>query len=39
MSQQQPNILLIIADQLIPFLTGAYGTSGTQTPKSESAGQ
>jgi choline-sulfatase len=29
---QQPNILLIMADQLVPFLTGAYGHPVVQTP-------
>lgn len=28
----KPNILLIMADQLIPFLTGAYGHDVVQTP-------
>lgn len=32
MKQQQPNILFIIADQLIPFLTGAYGHPVVKTP-------
>jgi choline-sulfatase len=29
---QPPNILLILADQLVPFLTGAYGHPVVQTP-------
>jgi len=29
---QPPNILLIMADQLVPFLTGAYGHPVVQTP-------
>jgi choline-sulfatase len=29
---QQPNILLIMADQLMPFLTGAYGHPVVKTP-------
>jgi choline-sulfatase len=29
---QQPNILLVMADQLVPFLTGAYGHPVVQTP-------
>ncbi len=32
MSQAKPNILLIMADQLIPHLTGAYGHDVVQTP-------
>jgi arylsulfatase A-like enzyme len=28
----KPNILLILADQLTPFLTGAYGHPVVQTP-------
>jgi choline-sulfatase len=29
---QSPNILLVMADQLVPFLTGAYGHPVVQTP-------
>src|SRR5215210_6724583 len=29
---QQPNILLVMADQLVPFLTGAYGHRVVRTP-------
>ncbi|RPI84829.1 MAG: choline-sulfatase [Chloroflexi bacterium] len=29
---EQPNILLVMADQLVPFLTGAYGHPVVQTP-------
>ncbi|HEX6291180.1 MAG TPA: sulfatase-like hydrolase/transferase, partial [Herpetosiphonaceae bacterium] len=29
---QSPNILLIMADQLVPFLTGAYGHAEVKTP-------
>src|SRR3712207_9318986 len=29
---QRPNILLVVADQLVPFLTGAYGHPVVQTP-------
>ena len=32
MSQRKPNILLVIVDQLIPFLTGAYGHDVVKTP-------
>ncbi|MBD3307251.1 choline-sulfatase [candidate division KSB3 bacterium] len=32
MKSQPPNILLIMADQLIPFLTGAYGHEVVKTP-------
>lgn len=32
MTQEKPNILLIMADQLIPFLTGAYGHKVVKTP-------
>jgi choline-sulfatase len=32
MSQQKPNILFIMADQMIPFLTGAYGHPVVKTP-------
>lgn len=32
MIQQKPNILFIMADQLIPFLTGAYGHPVVKTP-------
>jgi choline-sulfatase len=32
MSSQQPNILLIQADQMTPFLTGAYGHPVVRTP-------
>ncbi|MGC9346783.1 MAG: sulfatase-like hydrolase/transferase, partial [Anaerolineae bacterium] len=32
MSQDHPNILLIQADQMTPFLTGAYGHPVVQTP-------
>ena len=28
----QPNILMIISDQMTPFLTGAYGHPVVQTP-------
>jgi len=28
----QPNVLLVLCDQLIPFLTGAYGHSVVRTP-------
>jgi len=28
----RPNFLLIIADQVMPFLTGAYGHPVVQTP-------
>ena len=30
--QSKPNILLIVCDQLMPFLTGAYGHPVVQTP-------
>jgi choline-sulfatase len=29
---ERPNILLVMADQLVPFLTGAYGHRVVQTP-------
>ena len=29
---QSPNILLIMADQLVPFLTGAYDDPVVKTP-------
>jgi choline-sulfatase len=29
---QRPNILVVLADQLVPFLTGAYGHRVVQTP-------
>src|SRR3954452_7786744 len=32
MSSQPPNILLIMADQLVPFLTGAYDHPVVHTP-------
>jgi len=32
MNQRKPNILFIMADQLIPFLTGAYGHPVVKTP-------
>jgi choline-sulfatase len=32
MDRHRPNILFIIADQLIPFLTGAYGHPVVKTP-------
>ena len=32
MDQQKPNILFIMADQMIPFLTGAYGHPVVKTP-------
>jgi choline-sulfatase len=32
MSANQPNILMIMADQLMPFLTGAYGHPVVKTP-------
>lgn len=32
MTASQPNILLIMADQLMPFLTGAYGHPVVKTP-------
>jgi choline-sulfatase len=32
MSQTRPNILFIMADQLMPFLTGAYGHPVVRTP-------
>jgi choline-sulfatase len=32
MNARTPNILLVMADQLIPFLTGAYGHPVVQTP-------
>ena len=32
MSLRQPNILLIMADQLMPFLTGAYDHTVVKTP-------
>lgn len=32
MPDHKPNILLIQADQLTPFLTGAYGNPVVQTP-------
>ncbi len=32
MTQQTPNILVIMADQLVPFLTGAYGHPVVKTP-------
>ena len=28
----QPNILMVISDQMTPFLTGAYGHPVVQTP-------
>lgn len=31
-NDKKPNILLIMADQLTPFLTGAYGHKGVKTP-------
>jgi len=31
-SLQKPNILFIMADQIIPFLTGAYGHPVVKTP-------
>src|SRR4051812_29029950 len=30
--QRHPNILLVVADQLVPFLTGAYGHPVVRTP-------
>jgi len=30
--QQKPNILMILTDQLTPFLTGAYGHPVVKTP-------
>jgi choline-sulfatase len=32
MKLQKPNILFIMVDQLIPFLTGAYGHPVVKTP-------
>ncbi len=32
MASQHPNILLIMVDQLGPFLTGAYDQPGVKTP-------
>jgi choline-sulfatase len=32
MPERRPNILLVMADQLVPFLTGAYGHPVVQTP-------
>jgi choline-sulfatase len=32
MPDRAPNILLVMADQLVPFLTGAYGHRVVQTP-------
>ena len=32
MPERPPNILLVMADQLVPFLTGAYGHRVVQTP-------
>lgn len=32
MNQQTPNILFVLADQMIPFLTGAYGHPVVKTP-------
>jgi len=32
MTDKQPNFLLIISDQMIPFLTGAYGHPTVKTP-------
>jgi choline-sulfatase len=32
MSQKQPNILLLMADQLVPMMTGAYGHQIAHTP-------
>ena len=29
---QPPNILVVLTDQLVPFLTGAYGHPVVQTP-------
>nr|WP_290371100.1 choline-sulfatase [Ruania halotolerans] len=31
-TNEQPNILLIMADQLVPFLTGPYGDAVVRTP-------
>lgn len=28
----RPNILIVMADQLVPFLTGAYGSTASRTP-------
>lgn len=33
--RDQPNILLVMADQLVPFLTGAYGHGIARTPNLE----
>ena len=35
---QQPNILLVMADQLVPFLTGAYGHPVVRTPALDALG-
>ena len=32
MRREQPNVLLVMTDQLVPFLTGAYGHPVVQTP-------
>jgi choline-sulfatase len=31
-SARQPNVLVVVTDQLVPFLTGAYGHSVVRTP-------
>jgi arylsulfatase A-like enzyme len=32
MPREQPNVVLVMTDQLVPFLTGGYGHSVVQTP-------
>ncbi|MDF2749726.1 MAG: Sulfatase [Gaiellaceae bacterium] len=32
MSRSQPNVLLVMTDQLVPFLTGAYGHPVVRSP-------
>ncbi|MBA2383859.1 MAG: sulfatase, partial [Actinobacteria bacterium] len=32
MHREQPNVLLVMTDQPVPFLTGAYGRPVVQTP-------
>ena len=31
-SQEKPNVVLVMCDQMIPFLTGTYGHSAVKTP-------
>ena len=32
---ERPNILFVVADQMVPFLTGAYGHPVVRTPNLE----